>query len=53
MPIVRRTACYALVSACAAMQFAGCGGSDEDNQSAANDLRVVTSADYPSLVCEE
>ncbi|CAH2903133.1 MAG: hypothetical protein PCALPYG88_6403 [uncultured Paraburkholderia sp.] len=53
MLIVRSTACYALVSACAAMQLGGCGGSDADNQSAANDLRVVTSPDYPSLVCEE
>lgn len=53
MPIVRSTACYALISACAAMQLAGCGGNDADNQCAANDLKVVTSPDYPSLVCEE
>jgi hypothetical protein len=34
------------------MHLTGCGGSDEDKQSAANDLKVVTSADYPSLVCK-
>lgn len=54
MTMTKKSAHIALVSVCAATLLVACGGSDDESAAgASSDLNVVTSADYPALVCEE